>query len=129
MEEEEVADPGAGCKVLVMGVSLLEPALLPASAICDLSRDPPRQRRASDPDLQFRLRVGADTAYASWVAPDATSQSPAYEVVLPTDAIPPDGIRLEVLDDDGDESPEVVGSVRVSRAQVAQTYRSSYLPT
>lgn len=124
--DDEVAreDPGAGCKVLVAGVSFFEPMLAPASAICDLSTSPPRQRHASDPDLQFRLRVGADAAFSSWVVPDTTSQSEPYQVVVPTEAIPSDGLQLEALDDDGEAPPELIGSIRVSRDQLMAAYRS-----
>jgi hypothetical protein len=123
--EESGTDPGAGCKVLVAGVSLFQPMLAPASAICDLSTDPPRQRRASDPDLQFRLRVGADVTYSSWVIPDSTTLTAPYEVVVPVDVVPPDGLQLEALDDEGEGlSPELIGGVRVSRDQLMAAYRS-----
>ncbi len=123
--EEQEGDPGAGCKVLVAGVSLLEPMLAPASAICGLSTAPPRQRRASDPDLQLRLRVGSASMYSSWVVPDSTTLGEPYEIVVPVQVIPSDGLQLEALDYEGDDTPpELIGAVRVSRDQLIAAYRS-----
>ena len=96
--DEPDQDPGATCKVIVAGVSLLEPLLAPASAICGLSTPPPRQRHASDPDLQFRIRAGSNVSYSSWVVPDATTQGEPYAIVVPVEAIPSDGLQLEWLE-------------------------------
>jgi hypothetical protein len=112
------------CEVLVAGATFFEPVLAPLSAICNLSTAPPPQRRASDPDLQFRLRVGADVIYSSWVARDATTQSEPFQVVVPTDVIPDDGLQLEAIDDDGKDPAEIIGGVRISRHDLRSAFRS-----
>lgn len=99
--DEPQTDPGAGCKVLVAGASFFVPAMGPASTLCGLASASHQERHAQDPDLQVRLGVGVDAAYASWVARDTSSQSFRYEFVVPVAAVPADGLRLEVLDDDG----------------------------
>jgi hypothetical protein len=121
---EPGSDAGAGCRVLMGGVAIVEPALSPASALCSLATGPHRERQAQNPDLQVRLAVGTDVGYTSWVAPDTTSQSLQYSFVVPVAAIPADGLRFEVLDDDGQQGPELIGSMRVFRKQLTAAYRS-----
>jgi hypothetical protein len=123
--DEPGTDAGAGCKVLVAGASFLVPALAPVSTLCGLASAPQRERNAREPDLQIRLGVGVDAAYASWVERDAASQSFRYEFVVPVAAVPADGLVLEVLDDDGPLGTELVGSMRLSRAKLIEGYQSA----
>lgn len=123
--DEPQTDPGAGCKVLVAGASFFVPALGPASTLCGLASASHQERHAQDPDVQVRLGVGVDAAYASWVARDTSSQSFRYEFVVPVAAVPADGLRLEVLDDDGQAGTQLIGSVRLSRAKLIEGYQSA----
>jgi hypothetical protein len=118
-------DPGAGCKVLVAGATFLAPALAPVSTLCGLASAPHRERHAQDPDLQLRLGVGVDAAYASWIDPDALTHSFRYEFVVPVAALPADGLKLDVLDDDGEVGSELIGSMRISRAKLIEAYQSA----
>ncbi len=68
--------------------------------------------------------MGADVAYTTWVEPDTASRSLQYEFVVPLAAIPSDGLRVEVLDDDREQQPELVGSMRLSRQELTNAYRS-----
>lgn len=122
--DESASEPGAGCKVLVAGAAFLVPALAPVSTLCGLASGPQKERNAREPDLQIRLGVGADAAYASWVEPDSSSQSLHYEFVLPVAAVPADGLALDVLDADGPLGAELVGSMRLSRAKLIDVYQS-----
>lgn len=121
---EAETDPGAGCKVLVAGASFLAPALAPVSTLCGLVSPSHRERHVQDPDLQVRLGVGVDAAYASWVERDSSTQSLRYEFVVPVAAVPADGLVLDVLDDDGKLGAELVGSVRLSRQKLIEGYQS-----
>lgn len=121
-EAEEEA--GVGCRVLVAGLTLVEPAASPLAAVCGWAKGEQKERRAEAPDLLVRLGVGADVAYTTWVEPDTTSQSLQYEVVLPIAAIPADGLRVEVLDDDREQGVELIGGMRISRQELTNAYRS-----
>jgi hypothetical protein len=122
---EPELDAGAGCKVIVAGISMFEPRLGGASALCGLASTPQGERHAQEPDLEVRLGVGADTAYRSWVARDSLSQSLQYEFVVPVAAVPPDGLRLDVLDDDANDGLELVGGMRLSRDKLIEAYQSA----
>lgn len=122
---EPERDAGAGCRVLVAGVMMLEPMLSPLSALCGLGGGEQRERRAEAPDLRLRLAVGSDVAYETWVVPDTSSQSLQYEFVVPSAAIPPDGLRLEVWDDDRNRESELIGDKRLSLQDLTDAYRSA----
>jgi hypothetical protein len=122
--EEPETDPGAGCKVLVAGISMFEPAVASASALCGLAQSPRRERHAQDPDLQVRLGVGAETAYTSWIDQDSSSEALRYEFVVLVAAVPPDGLRIDVLDDDGKLGAALVGSMRLARGKLIEGYES-----
>jgi hypothetical protein len=120
-------DPGAGCEVVVAGLSIWEPVLSPAAALCGLATGQQLERRPEAPDLFVRLGAGADVAYSSWVHRDTFSQSLQYEFVVPVSAVPADGLRLEVLDDDGggpNELNQLVGGMRLSREALTRAYQS-----
>lgn len=118
-------DPGAGCKVLVAGLAVVEPVLSSASVLCGLASATPLERRHEEPDLVVRLGAAADVSYSSWVVRDTSSQALQYEFVVPVAALPADGLRLDVLDDDADQGTELIGSMRLSRDELIRTYQSS----
>jgi hypothetical protein len=122
--DEAERDPGAGCKVLVAGATFFVPSLAPVSTLCGFASAPHRERLAREPDLQVRIGVGVDSAYASWVQRDASSLSLHYEVVVPVAAVPADGLQLEVLDDDGPQKAELIGGFRLSRDKLIEAYQS-----
>ena len=122
---EAETDPGAGCKVLVAGATFLAPAFAPASVLCGLASSPHKERHAEDPDLEVRLGVGVDVAYASWPERDSLSLSRRYEFVVPVAAVPADGLKLDVLDNDGNDDAQLVGGVRLSRAKLIEAYQSA----
>jgi len=114
----------AGCNVVAAGVTFFEPAIGGVmSSLCALGGDSPGGRSATEPDLRLTLGAGAATKYTTFVASDSSSQSLQYEFAVPVSAIPADGLRLEVFDEDK-EGPELIGSVRLSSAQLAKAYRS-----
>jgi hypothetical protein len=122
--QEPDSDPAAGCKVFAAGVTLFEPLSGGVvSALCGLSRAPHRERLSSDPDLRVSLAAGATTAYSTFAIPDTTSTSLGYEFVVPVSAVPSDGLRLELFDDD-EVGSELVGSTRFTVAQLAAAFRS-----
>jgi hypothetical protein len=121
---EPESDPAAGCKVVAAGVSFFEPISGSAvSALCGLASSPHRERRASDPDLRVRVAAGATTAYSTFAMPDISSASLGYELVVPVRAVPPDGLRVELFDDDK-SGAELIGSTRLSVAKLATAFRS-----
>ena len=49
-----------------------------------------------------------------------------YEFVVPVAALPADGLKLDLLDDDGRVGPpELIGSMRISRAKLIEAYQSA----
>jgi hypothetical protein len=50
---------------------------------------------------------------------DTTSAAFEYAFVIPSAAIPPEGLLLEVLDDDAEPGPEAIGSARLSAATLS----------
>jgi hypothetical protein len=84
----------------------------------------PGERRLEEPDLALRVSAGTGVAYVSRVARNALDETFKYEIAVPTAVIPPDGLLLEVLDDDASAGPELIGALRVTRADVARTLAS-----
>ena len=121
-EPEGIA--GTGCKVVAAGVTMFEPtAGAVVSPLCGFSSKPEGERDPSDPDLLVRLGAGATTSYSSFVVGDTRSQSLQYEFVVPVAAIPADGLRVDVLDDDKGGA-ELIGGLRLSQAELERAYRS-----
>jgi hypothetical protein len=117
------ANPAAGCNVIAAGATFFEPAVGGVvSAVCALGDGPKLGRVATEPDLQVSLGAGT-SRYSSFAVPDTSSQSLQYEFVVPIDAIPADGLRLEVSDED-QEGPELIGSIRLTSAQLVKGYES-----
>jgi hypothetical protein len=115
---------GTGCRVIAAGVTMFEPtAGAVLSPLCGLASKPEGERDPSDPDLIVRVGAGATTSYSSFVVPDTRSQSLQYELVVPVAAIPADGLRVDVLDDDKGGA-ELIGGMRLSQSQLERAYRS-----
>lgn len=117
----------AVCSLLALGTNLVSPVSGDhAKDLCGaLVRQEHRERFPADPDLRVRLSAGASVAYDSPVARDLTSHSFAYEFVVPTSAVPPDGLRIEVLDDDGKDGAQSIGSARLTLETIATTWESA----
>jgi hypothetical protein len=85
----------------------------------------PGERRLEEPDLALRFSAGTGAPYVSRVVRNVLEETFRYEIAVPTAAIPPDGLLLEVLDDDASAGPEPIGALRITRADVARTLGSS----
>jgi len=123
--EAPETDPAAVCKLVALGTGLVNPVLgAGTEAICGFSQPAQVERSPTNPDLQLRLSAGQSTKYESFVESDQLAHNFSYEFVIPTNAIPSDGLRLDVLDAEGDGEPETIGSVRLSAAMLAGTFAS-----
>jgi hypothetical protein len=109
---------GEECKLLAWGAQI---AWSPVAAegvrlLCGLSsRSEPAERDAQAPDLKLRLTTGGGARFESFTSADAATATFQYGFVIPTQAIPPEGLLLEVLDDDAASGGETIGSARVNR--------------
>lgn len=79
------------------------------------------------PDLRVRLAVNDVAGYLSPAAADKLVHEFKYEFLVPLEAVPPDGIAVEVFDQDGPDRGwgEALGTVRVTRADIADLLASS----
>jgi hypothetical protein len=116
----------AVCSLLALGTNLVSPVSGEhASDLCGaLLRQEHRERFPEDPDLRVRLAAGPTVRFESPVVPDLTSHTFSYEVVVPTAAVPLDGLRIEVLDDDGNAVAQTIGVARLTLETLAKTYES-----
>jgi len=99
-------------------------ALGTVTALCK-ALDPPAQRQHDPtlPDLQVRLSAGMGAPYVTDTIADTTLFTFAEAFVVPVDAIPPDGLRLEVVDNDDPQSSgagraETIATLRISRDEL-----------
>jgi hypothetical protein len=121
----EEVDPAAGCHVVAAGLQYVEPMSGGfVSALCGLAQRPHEEQTPSSPDLRVRLSAGAKTTYESFTTPDTSGTRLAYEFVVPTDAIPPEGLRLDVVDMDGAGASELIGGARLTEDELAAAYAS-----
>jgi hypothetical protein len=93
--------------------------------LCRASEPEPRQQEQdpTNPDLQVRISAGTAQPYATETVKDVTQATFVHPFLVPVAAIPPDGLRLEVMDADGAEA-ESIGAVRLSAAEALKTLRS-----
>lgn len=92
--------------------------------ICGMMQAPQGERNPGNPDLQLRLSAGPKTRYESFIERDEVAGNFSYEFVVPTKAIPSDGLRLDVLDAEADGEPEMIGGVRLPAAVLAHALES-----
>jgi hypothetical protein len=119
-------DPRAGCQVMAAAAPFVVPGsgeLM--SALCGLAREAQGERAPTSPDLRVRLSAGAETTYETFTTVDTAGTRLAYEFLVPRDAIPPEGLRLDVVDDDGRSGSELIGGSRLTQEQLAAAYTSS----
>lgn len=112
---------GAGCALLDLGVTwAASPAAGNAAGLaCDLfAQSAHRERQPEDPDLELRVSAGTGAVYASHGARDVTQETFRFELTVPSAAIPADGLLVEVVDLDAGATPQVIGSVRLLRADI-----------
>jgi hypothetical protein len=114
------------CSLLALGTNIAYPVSGPhVEALCGaLVPQEHRERFAEDPDLRVRLHVGASVMLESPVARDLASHVFSYEFVVPTAAVPADGLHIEVLDDDGKDGVQSIGGKRFTLEELAKTYES-----
>lgn len=100
-----------------------------AEYLCKLGSRPKSQEQdPSAPDLVVELSAGAATNYPTYTARNTFFHVFRSEFVVPTDAIPPEGLLLTVSDRDGTQR-EVIGSLRLQRAQLLQALQTNPLLT
>jgi hypothetical protein len=116
----------AVCSLVAIGTNLVSPvAGEGVQGLCGaMMRAEHLERSPQDPDLRLRLGAGASVSFESPIALNVTSHSFAYEFVVPTSAVPADGLRLEVLDDDAKDGGQSIGAKRLTLETLADTYES-----
>ncbi len=119
-DPEVAADAGLGCDLLTLGGKVASPVAGDvAKLLCGLAVRPANlEKQPSNPDLQLRLSSPEGASYQSFVVPDALSFNFDYELVVPTAAIPAQGILFEVLDADAEQEPEPIASFRLTQSDV-----------
>jgi hypothetical protein len=124
--DQTLADTPSGfCDFVgaAMGAATSSPvAASGAELLCNASQTrSSSERGAGDPDLALRISAGTGTPYLSRVVQNVTEETFKYELAVPTEAIPPDGLLVEVVDDDAAAGLQVMGAFRLTRAEVART--------
>jgi hypothetical protein len=124
-EPEPRAD--AACSLLSIATNLVTPVSGDAvEKLCGTLFSPEsRERFREDPDLRVRLSAGTTVKLESPVTRDVTSHSFAYAFVVPTSGVPPDGVRVEILDDDAERGAQSIGVARLTLETLAKAYESS----
>ena len=109
-----------GCDLVAFGGKLVSPVVGEGSRLlCGVAGPtPPLEQQHSNPDLRIRLSSPAGAVYESFVVLDALAFDFNYDFVVPTAAIPSEGILLEVLDADAEQDPESIASFRLTRAEL-----------
>lgn len=116
----------AECGLLGLGLGLINPiAGKGADLLCRIDkRSPQLEQDPSAPDLAVVVSAGAGATYMTYTARDTFFHVFRSEFVVPTGAIPREGLSLTVIDRDR-PSHEVLGNVRVGRQQLVGTALSS----
>jgi hypothetical protein len=119
----EAENAGTGCALVELGVSWAASPMAGSAAgiACKaLTPSPENERAPEDPDLELRVSAGTGAIYASHSTRDVTQETFRYELTVPSAAIPQDGLRVEVVDLDANATPQVIGSVRLLRADISR---------
>lgn len=122
---------GAECGLLGIAGSIFFSPIAGKGAeyLCNIGTRPRQQEQdPSAPDLVVALGAGVATNYQTYTARDSFYHVFRSEFVVPTDAIPPEGLLLSVFDRDGAQS-EIIGTARLGRAQLVDAARSNPLLT
>ena len=116
----------AVCSLLAIGTNLISPVSGEGvEGLCGaMIRPEHRERSPEDPDLRLRLKAGASVSFETPVALNVTSHSFSYEFVVPTSAVPADGLRIEVLDDDVKDGGQSIGETRFTLEKLASIFES-----
>jgi hypothetical protein len=90
-----------------------------AEYLCRASEPEPRQqeKEPGNPDLQVRLSAATDQPYATEIVKDSTQATFVHPFLVPVAAIPPDGLRLEVVDADEGDAGDQIATVRLSAGE------------
>lgn len=120
----QIVGGAVGTAVLIKFAPAAPVAADMSTALCK-ALDAPMQRQHDPtlPDLQVRLAGGTGGAYVTDTRPDTTLVAFAEAFVVPVDAIPPDGLRVEVVDNDdprasGAGQAETISALRLSRDEL-----------
>lgn len=118
---------GAECGLLGLAIGFINPiAGKGANYLCQLEARPSqREHDPSAPDLVVAIAAGTAAPYQTYTARDTFYHVFRSEFILPTEAIPADGLTLTVVDRDGGGQPEVIGAVRLERGQLVEAALSS----
>jgi len=125
------SNDGAECAILGMAGSLFFSPIAGKGAeyLCSLGTRPQSQDQdPTAPDLVVELSAGTTTNYPTYTARDTFQHVFRNEFIVPTDAIPAEGLLLTVSDRDGQQR-EIIGSLRLQRAQLLQTLQTNPLLT
>ena len=117
-----------GCDLVAFGGKQVSPVVGEGTTLlCGAAgRSLPLEKQPSNPDLRIRLSSPGGADYQSFVVPDVLAFDFNYEFVVPTAAIPAEGILLEVLDADTEQDPESIASFRLSSAQLDEIATSPH---
>ncbi|HRI64825.1 MAG TPA: hypothetical protein PK156_11305 [Polyangium sp.] len=131
--DDPVPQPNEGpeCGILGAASSFFSNPIVGKGAeyLCNLGTRPrPREQDPSSPDLVVELSVGPTTTYPTYTARDTFNHVFRSEFIVPTGAIPPEGLLLTVSDRDGNQR-EVLGSLRLRQDQLRETLESNRLLT
>ncbi len=123
-DQSATETPSTLCNLIgaAVGAAVSSPvAAKGAELLCQVGNSGPApERRTEDPDLALRISGGTGAPYLSRVARNVLAETFKYEIAVPTAAIPPDGLLLEVVDDDATAGLETIGAVRITRPDVAR---------
>jgi hypothetical protein len=125
------SNDGAECGLLGIAGSLLFSPIAGKGAeyLCNLGSRPKSQEQdPSAPDLVVELSAGATTNYPTYTARNTFLHVFRSEFVVPTDAIPAEGLLLTVSDRDGTQR-EVIGTLRLQRGQLLEAAETNPLLT
>ncbi len=116
---EPLPTDGVACGMLGRAMATTDPITgKGAEMLCAVDPRPrPQGADARAPDLVVLLGVGNAAHYQTPTAHDTMQTTFHGEFMIPTNAIPPEGITLAVADRDG-AAAEILGAVRLSRQEL-----------